>query len=158
MNPGAVPRDATLLLDTTVHIDGAKRAGLPDPIARLLVDHPIRHSGLCIGELAFGLGRLDPTHGQTADNQAVILDLLARISADTVVDLSPEGWARAGVLAGALARMQGFALGRRRELFVDAALFVTAAETGLTLISGNTADMDLLLQVGGPAPVLLYGQ
>lgn len=158
MNPGVVPRDATLLLDTTVYIDGAKRAGLPDPIARLLVDHPIRHSGLCIGELAFGLGRLDPTHGQTAGNQAVILDLLARVSADTVVDLSPEGWARAGVLAGALARMQGFALDRRRELFVDAALFVTAAETGLTLISGNIADMDLLLQVGGPAPVLLYGQ
>lgn len=158
MDPEAIPRDATLLLDTTVYIDGAKRAGLPAPIARLLVDHPIRHSGLCIGELAFGLGRLDPAHGATAGNQAVILDLLARISADTVVDLSPEGWARAGVLAGALARMQGFALDRRRELFVDAALFVTAAETGMTLVSGNIADMDLLLQVGGPAPVLLYGQ
>lgn len=158
MDPEAIPRDATLLLDTTVYIDGAKRAGLPAPIARLLVDHPIRHSGLCIGELAFGLGRLDPTHGQTAGNQAVILDLLARISADTVVDLSPEGWARAGVLAGALARMQGFALDRRRELFVDAALFVTAAETGMTLVSGNIADMYLLLQVGGPSPILLYGQ
>ena len=89
MNPGAVPRDATLLLDTTVYIDGAKRAGLPAPIARLLVDHPIRHSGLCIGELAFGLGGLDPAHGATAGNRSVILDILARISADTVVDLIP---------------------------------------------------------------------
>jgi hypothetical protein len=158
MDPEAIPRDATLLLDTTVYIDGAKRAGLPAPIALLLVDHPIRHSGLCIGELAFGLGGLDPAHGATAGNRSVILDILARISADTVVDLSPEGWARAGVLAGALARMQGFALDRRRALFVDAALFVSAAETGMTLVSGNIADMDLLLQVGGPAPVLLYGQ
>ena len=34
----------------------------------------------------------------------------------------------------------------------------SAAETGMTLVSGNIADMDLLLQVGGPSPILLYGQ
>jgi hypothetical protein len=48
-------------------------------------------------------------------------------------------------------------LDRRRELFIDAALFVTAQEHGLTLVSGNFSDMDLLLQVGGEADVLLYG-
>ena len=36
------------------------------------------------------------------------------------------------------------------------ALFVTAQETGLTLVSGNVSDMDLLLQVDGSASLLLY--
>jgi hypothetical protein len=42
-------------------------------------------------------------------------------------------------------------------LFLDAALFVTAQESRLTLVSGNISDMDLLLHVGGEASVLLYG-
>jgi len=34
---------------------------------------------------------------------------------------------------------------------------VTAQESGLTLVSGNISDTDLLLQIGGDASVLLYG-
>jgi hypothetical protein len=64
--------------------------------------------------------------------------------------------ARSGVLAGALTRMQGLAQDGRRALLRDAALFVTAQESGLTLVSGNLSDMDLLLQAGGAANVLLY--
>lgn len=136
--------------------DGLKRTGLPPGIAVLLVDRIVRHSALSIGELAFGFGRLEPDHRDTGQNRSVIAGILDEISYDSLVDLSPGGWARAGVLAGSLARMQGFALDRRRELFIDAALFVTAQELGLTLVSGNLSDMDLLLQVGGEAHVLLY--
>jgi len=53
--------------------------------------------------------------------------------------------------------MQGFAQDRRRALFLDAALFVTAQELELTLVSGNLSDMDLLLQIGGTANIVLYG-
>jgi hypothetical protein len=60
-------------------------------------------------------------------------------------------------MAGSLARTQGFAQDRRRALLLDAALFVTAQESGTTLVSGNLSDMDLLLQIGGKADVLLYG-
>jgi hypothetical protein len=34
---------------------------------------------------------------------------------------------------------------------------VTAQESGLMLVSGNISDIDLLLQIGGDAKVLLYG-
>jgi hypothetical protein len=153
----AVPVDAILLLDTTVYIDGMKRAGLPADIQTLLANRVIRHSGICMGELGFGFGRLDPAHRDTARNQSAISDVLSQLAPASFVSLSPSGWARAGVLAGALARLQGFAQDRRCALFLDAALFVTAEEHGLTLVSGNFTDMDLLLQVGGKAKVLLYG-
>jgi hypothetical protein len=153
MDPTAVADGAMLLLDTTVYIDSAKRAGLPPGIEVLIANRIVRHSKLCIGELAFGYGGLDPSHPRTVQNQTVIASLLEMISDDTIVELSPLGWAK----AGALTRMQGFALDRRRALFVDAAIFVTAQEAGLTLVSGNIADMDLLSQVGGPIDILLYG-
>jgi hypothetical protein len=156
MEPGAVAADAVLLLDTTVYIDGMKQAGLPDAIQAMLAIHMIRHSGLCVGGLAFGFGRLDPSHHDTPRNRSAIEAVLERLAPGEFVDLSPSGWARAGVLAGSLARLQGFAQDRRRTLLLDAVLFVTAQEQGLTLVSGNLSDMDLLLRVGGPANVVLY--
>lgn len=123
----------------------------------LLANHVVCHSPLCIGELAFGFGRLDPVHPETARDRAAIAAILQRLSGEQTTDLSPADWAKAGVLAGSLARTQGFAQDRRRALFIDAALFVTAQEAGLTLVSGNVSDMDLLLQAGGSASVLLYG-
>jgi hypothetical protein len=156
MNPASVPDDAVLLLDSTVYIDGLKRAGLPATIQALLANRVVRHSAICVGELAFGFGRLDPGHRDTARNKSAIGRVLSEFAPGSFVDLSPAGWARAGVLAGALARLQGFALDRRRALFLDAALFVTAQESRLTLISGNISDMDLLLQVGGDVSILLY--
>lgn len=156
MEPGAVPADAALLLDTTVYIDQAKRAGLPAAVAALIAGREVRHSRLCIGELAFGYGHLDPVHPATERNGAVVLAILDRMDEAAVVDLSAHGWARAGALAGILGRTQGFMHDQRRELLLDAALFVTAQELGHTLVSGNLRHMDLLLQVGGPASVLLY--
>ena len=156
MDPSSVPGDAMLLLDTTVYIDSGKRQGLPPPIEALLANRVIRHSTLCIGELAFGYGRLDPAHGGTPRNRDGIARLLDMIDVAAVVDLSPSGWSKAGALAGALTRMQGFTLDRRRAMLIGAAIFVTAQEAGLTLVSGNLAGMDLLLQVGGPAGMVLY--
>ncbi len=156
MDASAVPSDAILLLDTTVYIDGMKRAGLPADIQALLADRVIRHSPICVGELGFGVGRIDPSHRDTERNRSAIEGVLGRLEPDSFVELSAAGWARAGVLAGALSRLQGFAQDRRRTLFLDAALFVTAQELGLTLVSANLTDMDLLLQIGGEAMVLLY--
>jgi hypothetical protein len=68
MDPGAVPGDAVLLLDTTVYLDGAKRSALPAAIEALLANRIVRHSALCVGELAFGLGRLDSCHRNTERN------------------------------------------------------------------------------------------
>lgn len=156
MDPASVPPEATLLFDTTVYIDGIKRSGLPPAIEALTQSHPIQHAKPCLAELTFGYGRLDPAHPKTQANRLLIAEMLAAIPAIDVVDASPAGWAKAGALAGWLARTQGLTDDRRRALFNDALLFVTAQELGYTLLSGNIQDMDLLLQIGGPADVLLY--
>jgi hypothetical protein len=145
-----------LLLDTTVYIDQAKRAGLPPSVARLIADWPLRHSRLCIAELSFAYGNLDPAHPASERNKAVVRAILDRIPEPGIVDLSAAGWARAGALAGVLGRTQGFARDQRREMLLDAAVFATAQENDLTLVSGNLRHMDLLLQIAGPARVLLY--
>ena len=157
MDPACVPGDAVLLPDTTVYIDGLQRTGLPADIEALLANRVVRHSAICVGELGFGFGRLDPAHRDTGRNRSAIGRVLSEFTPGTFAGLSPAGWARAGVLAGSLARLQGFALDRRRALFLDAALFETARESGLTLVSGNISDMDLLLQAGGEVSILLYG-
>lgn len=152
----AVRPGSPLLLDTSVYIDGLKQAGLPAGLAALLAESPIRHARVCLAELAFGYGRLDPGHPASHRNREALLDLFGRIPATGVVDLSPAGWIKAGALAGILSRTQGFAADHRRALLIDAAVFVAAQENELVLVSGNLRDMDLLLQIGGPARVLLY--
>ena len=156
MDAAQVPPGRILLFDSTVYIDGVKSGGLPAAIHTLVRRHPIRHAAPCIAELSFGYGRLDPRHPKTKDNQILIAGMLATIGERAIVDSSPAAWAKAGVLAGWLARTQGLADDRRRAMFNDALLFVTAQELGYTLLSGNIRDMDLLLQIGGPADVLLY--
>jgi hypothetical protein len=55
-----------------------------------------------------------------------------------------------------LARTQGVTRADRRRLLNDALLFLTAAETGAILISRNSKDLDLLLQMKPGVAVLLY--
>jgi hypothetical protein len=91
-----VPGDAVLLVDTTVYIDGMRRAGLPSGIHALLADGMIRHSPLCAGELAFGVGRLDPSDRDSERNRSGIIAILDRFAPESFVNLSPLGWAKAG--------------------------------------------------------------
>ncbi len=83
----------------------------------------------------------------------------------------PAAWAEAGMLAGMLARTQ-FGLARprntlesgaaeqqresRRRLLNDALIFLCAGEHGAVLVSGNVADIDVLLRFRPDIPVLLY--
>lgn len=89
---------------------------------------------------------------------------------DRTVAPSAAAWTEAAVVAGILARTQGLAVprqrltedqaccqrGRRRELLLDALLYLTAIEQNMLLISGNIRHMDLLMQLLPSANVLLY--
>ena len=81
MDPYAVPDNAVLLPDTIIYIDGLKRAGLPAAIQALLASHKIHHSPICVGELAFGYGGLDP-----ARNLAAITGILDRPATEFFVE------------------------------------------------------------------------
>jgi hypothetical protein len=95
---------------------------------------------------------------------------LDHMAIDRTVAPSASAWTQAAVLAGILAQTQGLAAakraltpdraccqeGRRRELLLDALIYLTAVEQEMLLISANIRHMDLLRQLHPTRNVLLY--
>ena len=75
---------------------------------------------------------------------------------DRVRAPSESAWVEAAVMAGILARTQGYARNARRELLLDALLLLTAIETRCVLVSRDIRHMDLLTQLRPDARILLY--
>jgi hypothetical protein len=114
---------------------------------------------------------MKPTHGTTTRYRAALLDLLHGISVLDIRAPGPAAWAEAGTLAGILARTQ-FGLARprtvlgsgaaeqqresRRRLLNYALIFLCAGEHGAILVSGNVADIDVLMRFRSDIRVLLY--
>jgi hypothetical protein len=67
-----------------------------------------------------------------------------------------EIWLEAAVLAGILARTQAIPKQDRRKFLNDTLLFLQAADAGAVMISRNSPDLDLLLQMKPQVGVLLY--
>lgn len=160
-----------LLLDTTVYLD--RSAGrLPRSIRRLIAarQHLVFNCGVVCAELAISIGLLNPTDTRTAATITAIQTHLDQMEKDRAVAPSASAWTEAAILAGILARTQGLAVtkrsltadqaccqkGRRRELLLDALLYVTAIEQNMLLLSGNVRHMDLLMQLKATDNVLLY--
>ncbi len=167
---GAAPA-LPLLLDMMVYID--RSAGkLPQPIRGLIASrqHLVYNCGVVCAELAISIGLLDPSDGRTPGAIATIQAHLDQMEQDRCVSPSASAWTEAALLAGVLARTQGLAVpkkalsadqeccqrGRRRELLLDALLYVTAVEQDMLLLSGNVRHMDLLLQIRPSNNLLLY--
>jgi hypothetical protein len=151
----AVPPSAGLLLDTTVYLD-AMRFGLPREIAMLIRRNPLSHSAVACAEIAIAIGHLDPRHPSSFSHRGALENLLQGIPIDRVVAPSPDAWTEGAVVAGILARTQGFPRADRRELLFDALLLLTSVEQDAFLVSRNIRHMDLLLRLKPEAKVLLY--
>lgn len=169
-DPGTAPV-LPLLLDTTVYLD--RSAGkLPRPIRALIVarQHLVYNCGVACAELAISIGLLNPADIRTPGTIAVIQAHLDKMEKDKTVAPNASAWTEAAILAGILARTQGLAVpkgnltpdqaccqeGRRRELLLDALLYVTAVDQNMLLVSGNIRHMDLLMQLQPANNVLLY--
>jgi hypothetical protein len=169
-DPGSAPA-IPLLLDTTVYLDRSI-GRLPRGVRALIAtrEHMVYNCGVACAELAISIGLLDPADARSKGTIRLIQSHLDHMSIDKTVAPSASAWTEAAVLAGILARTQGFAVskrgltpdqvccqqGRRRELLLDALLFITAAEQNMLLISGNVRHLDLLLQLRPGNTVLLY--
>jgi predicted nucleic acid-binding protein len=145
------------MLDTTVYID-AQKAKLPIPLAARIAGSEILHSAVALGEIAANLGLLDPGHPGTAGVSKVMLETLGQADPLRTVAPSADAWLEASVITGVLARTQRLPRESRRKLLNNALIFLSAAEAGAVLVSGNSKDMDLLLQIKPEAPFLLYNQ
>jgi hypothetical protein len=167
----AVAPGLPLLLDTTCYLD--RGAGKLPPGIRALIAaryHLVYNCGVACAELAISIGLLDPADPRSSGTISVIRSHLDHMQLDKTVAPTTASWTEAAILAGILARIQGLARpkrtltpdqlccqeGRRRELLMDALLYVTAIEHDMLLVSGNIRHMDLLMQIRPSNNVLLY--
>lgn len=145
------------MLDSTVYID-AQKAKFPSRLAACIAGQEILHSSVALGEIAAGIGMLDPAHPGTEAVVQILLEILGKVDPSRIAAPSAAAWLEASVLAGVLARTQHLGKDARRKLLNDALVFLGAAEAGAVLISRNAKDIDLLLQLRPGVRVLLYDQ
>jgi predicted nucleic acid-binding protein len=144
-----------LLLDTTVYIDQFQLKLSPN-MEQTLKNATVWHSSVTASELSILAGLLDPRHTGTAKAMEEILALLdIRPNARTI---TPDAatWAEAGVLAGLITRLQQHGPADRRRTLNDALIYLSAARAGLTVLTRNVADFDLLQQLHPQGTVLFY--
>jgi predicted nucleic acid-binding protein len=144
-----------LLYDTTVYVD-ILQDRFPRNGDSLLRAADAWHSTVTEAELAALCGLLDGAHPGTR----VVLERVA-----AMIDLRPphrtiapdrETWQFAGVLAGTLARLQQYGGAERRRALNDALIFSSARKYGLTILTRNVRDFDLLQQLDPSTRVLFY--
>jgi predicted nucleic acid-binding protein len=144
-----------LLLDTTVYID-ALQGRLPDYTEVALRAGSLWHSTVTEAELAALAGLLDPTHTDTA---GVINQVAASIDlrpAHRILTPDRDTWREAGLLAGLLARLQGYGKHEQRRALNDALLFLTAAKNGCVVLTRNLSEFDLLMQLDARGQAVFY--
>jgi hypothetical protein len=152
-----VDADRPLLFDTTVYID--MLAGrLPDAILTIIGSRPIYHTAAALAEFALPIGYLDPRDSRTPSALAPILRSLRHISPTRVIAPSSRHWIEASLIGGTLARTQSFPKSERRRFLGDILVYLAGEEVGAIVLTRNTRDFDLLMQVRTGIEVLFYEQ
>jgi predicted nucleic acid-binding protein len=145
----------SLLYDTTVYID-ILQGRFPRDAELWLRAADAWHSTVTEAELATLCGLLDHSHSGTR----IVLERVVAI-----IDLRPphrtiapdrETWQIAGILAGTLARLQQYGKAEHRRVLNDALILSSARKYGLTVLTRNVEDFDLLQQLDPSARVLFY--
>jgi predicted nucleic acid-binding protein len=144
-----------LLLDTCVYVD-QMQARLPAAVEQLSGIRQINHRAIVVAELMHLVGRLDPQHPGTAAAIRQIGIAVKAMRPHRLFEPDAETVGRAAILSGVLCRTQGYGKDDRLRSLHDCTLFLQAAKLGLTLLSRNIRDFDLLLQLIPKARVLFY--
>ncbi len=73
--------------------------------------------------------------------------LLGSIPETRLLVPDAETWHLAGMIAGTLARTQGFQPHQRKECLNDALIYLAAAKRGLPVVTANRVEFDLIQQI-----------
>ena len=146
---------AKLLYDTTVYID-ILQDRFPEDGELVLRAADAWHSTVTEAELVAPCGFLKPDHPDTAGAIKQIIETIERRPAHRTIAPDREMWIEAGILCGILARLQSYGRTERQRLMNDALLLATARKNGLTLLTRNVGDFDLLQQLEPSVRVLFY--
>jgi len=146
-----------LFLDTTVYLD-VLQGRSPAEVDRLLTYRLCHHSAVCLSELTYAFGRLDPNHAATKTSLAAIRATLADISEHRLHAPDAALWGQAGILAGLLFRLSSLPKGEgyARKFVNDAMVFLQARQLGASVLTRNIRDFDFLSQLVPTGRVVLY--
>jgi predicted nucleic acid-binding protein len=139
----SIPR---LLLDTTVYIDELQ-GKLPGDVELVIRSTSLWHSSVTESELSALAGLLDPQHPHTQRALEQVFASIKRRPPHRIVNPDREVWRDAGVVAGLLARLQRYSRAEQRRVLNDALILLSAAKVGLTVLTRNVSDFDLLMQL-----------
>lgn len=152
---GLKPPFPKLLLDTTVYID-ALQGRLPDYTEIALRTGSLWHSTVTEAELAALAGLLDPAHPDRASAIAQVAASIDLRPSHRILTPNRDMWREAGILAGLLARLQGYGKNEQRKALNDALIFLTAAKSGCMVLTRNLSDFDLLMQLDLRGQAIFY--
>ena len=144
-----------LLYDTTVYID-VLQDRFPEDGDLVLRASAAWHCTVAEADLIAPLGFLDPSHPETAPSVKQILAAVEKMPAHRTLQPDREIWLEAAILSGILARLQKYDKNNRKRVLNDALLFSTARKHGLTVLTRNILDFDLLQQLEPTGRVLFY--
>lgn len=144
-----------LLLDTTVYID-ALQGRLPDYTEIALRAGSLWHSTVTESELAALAGLLDPAHPDRANTVTQIAASIDLRPPHRILTPDRDVWREAGILAGLLARLQGYGKNEQRRALNDALIFLTAAKGGCVVLTRNLSEFDLLMQLDARGQAVFY--
>ena len=151
----ASPLPRKLLYDTTVYVD-ILQGRFPADAEIALRSAEAWHSTVTEAELIALCGLLDPAHPATGSTLRPILAVIEHRPAHRTIAPDRETWREAGLLSGILARLQTYGKAERRRTLNDALLFASARKHGLTVLTRNTSDFDLLQQLDPTGRILFY--
>lgn len=137
---------AAILLDTNVYIRSAAGT-LPAAAAELVDSGQLFHCSVCIAELATGVPNANPSHSGWKTLRNHYRDLIGSIPATRLLTPDAQTWAEAGLIAGTLARTQGFQRHQRKECLNDALILLTAARAGLPVLTSSRDEFDRIQQL-----------
>jgi predicted nucleic acid-binding protein len=135
-----------LLPDTNVYIQAAAGT-LPGAVQEIVERALLFHCSVCLGELATGVANADPSLSSWPSLCNYYFELFDNIPPSRLLNPDAQIWTEAGVVAGVLARTQGFQRHQRKECLNDALIYLTAARAGVPVLTADCHGFDLIQQL-----------
>jgi len=151
------PIGAALFLDTTVYIN-VLQGRSPKEVDQLLLVRASHHSAVCLAELTYVFGRLDPNHPSSKKAWRAVEQTIADIPEHRLHAPETAIWGQAGILAGEVTRLSSLAKGQgnERKFLNDALIYLQAQRLGASVLTSNIRDYDYLNQLVPQVSIIFY--
>jgi hypothetical protein len=140
----SVSKHVTASTHASVVLEEARRAGLLDGEKSEHVSFRAPKALIEAARRESGATKLTELGKAIRDHYAAFM---ASIPPTRLLTPDADIWMDAGVVAGTLARCQGYQRHQRKECLNDAVIFLTAIKAGLPVLTANRDKFDLIQQL-----------